>query len=250
MTEVPEKDYYREMLKELSQLTSQAMFAAEHFVKKAWEIGKKITEYEERGWIERKKGDETIKKLASDLNIYWVTLYEYIQFARTFPSEKAVEALFGEIRKVKGGVSWNNVRKALRPRQKPEDVGGEDNYTDKTLSEVEHNLRYIEDNISKLKEIASKPEYTDEVQGVAEKAVELIGELSGAFRIPVYEAEDFADQSPPKLPFMPEVDNVNVDGKTLLNISGQRLTIDWEGRIVWMGSGNAQIQIYPKNFNR
>ena len=125
-----------------------------------WEIGSKFIEYEAEGWIERKRGDETVKRVAEGLHIPFTSMYAAITFATRFPLKKDLKQLVSDIREHGHDPSWNHVRYNVLPKN----AGlSEEDKANELMSEGERAAQRVEDVVQELRDMDG-----EEADGVRE----------------------------------------------------------------------------------
>lgn len=129
-----------------------------------WHIGRKFIQYEAEGWIKRSKGDETIKRVSSEINIHWVNLYEAIRFAETFPEENDLKDLIARRKRDNLSVTWTRMRQDVLPQNTRVPEGER---RDELLSEGERTAERLDRIVDQVTQIIEKAE-TDEEREIAQ----------------------------------------------------------------------------------
>tara|TARA_Y100000310_G_scaffold301370_1_gene337816 strand:- start:609 stop:1478 length:870 start_codon:yes stop_codon:yes gene_type:complete len=79
-----------------------------------WRIGAKFIEYEATGKIKRERGQETVKKIAGKLNLWYTNLYAAIKFAELYPTMAEVRFICRD--KFGDSPSWTAIKTQVLPK--------------------------------------------------------------------------------------------------------------------------------------
>lgn len=139
-----------------------------------WELGSKIIQYEAEGWIERRKGDQTIRKIGTYLHVHYVNLYSAIKLASLFPSANSLRECI--LRRERDGMSvtWTSFKREVLPTNPPH-LMSKKTIQEETLNEAERVASRLEDLTQKIMEMKSEAE-TEEDKEIAKNVEERLRE--------------------------------------------------------------------------
>jgi len=123
-----------------------------------WRIGRKCIQYEAEGWIQRKHGDSTIKKVADKLGINYTYMYAAIDLASKFNTLPSMRRMLKEREQMCMSTSWS----AIRHQVLPKNVGiGKADQAHELMREGEHLAEKLDRVTGQVRELAEHSEGED-----------------------------------------------------------------------------------------
>lgn len=143
-----------------------------------WQLGKLFIKYESEGWIDRKYGNNTVRKIAADLGMSHTQLYAAIALAEKCPTKKALGELYKDMQQRSISVSWTSIKTKVLPSNAG--VPREDRQHE-LLSDAERMAGQLEDKVAEVtKAISLTPKNSPEREELHSVRSVLADSLKGA----------------------------------------------------------------------